>query len=248
MKIENNKYEICAKKIIDSNYCIVFTGAGISVESGIPTFRGKNGIWNKYDPSILYIDNYFQNPNECWKVIKNIFYDYFKNIKPNKSHLIIGELYKKGYIKTVITQNIDNLHQEGGCDKIVEFHGNLNKFICLYCNKTFNISEISLDEKPPKCIYCNKILKPDIIFFGEGIKEEVIKKSFEEINKADLLIIIGTSGEVAPANNIPFLAKRNNAFIIEINPEESIFTNSIVDIFIKESSSIALENIAKFIK
>ncbi|MCX8057979.1 MAG: RNA polymerase subunit sigma [Spirochaetes bacterium] len=241
--MEKNFYNIVGQKIKDSKYCIIFTGAGISVESGIPPFRGKDGIWNKYDPEFLYIDNYLNNPFSCWKVIKEIFYDYFSNIKPNKAHIVIGNLYKKGFVKTVITQNIDNLHQEGGCENVIEFHGNLNKFICLKCNKTFNIENISIEEKPPFCNYCKFPLKPDIIFFGEAIKEDAIKKSIDEINKADLLIIIGTSGEVAPANNLPFIAKRNNCFIVEINIVESIFTKTIVDIFLKEKASIAMEKI-----
>ena len=241
-----NIYEEVASLIKKSHHCVVFTGAGISVESGIPPFRGEGGLWNKYYPNFLYIDYYFQNPLKSWKILKEIFYNFFNSVKPNKAHLIIGELYKKGFIKTVITQNIDNLHQEGGCNNVIEFHGNLNNFVCLYCNKVYNKKEIIIDETPPICPNCKNILKPDIIFFGESIKEKVIEKSFDEIKKSDLLIICGTSGEVAPANNLPFLAKSKNSLIIEINKNESLYTNKITDIFIKDSAVIAFENIYKY--
>src|SRR5665811_1498609 len=115
--------EEAAQIIKKSNYTIAFTGAGISVESGIPPFRGEHGLWNKYDPKVLDIEYYLENEEKCWFYIREIFYDFFAHAKPNKAHLVLAELEKMRLMKSVITQNIDNLHQEAGSKVVHEFHG-----------------------------------------------------------------------------------------------------------------------------
>ena len=233
-------YKQACEIINSSSRCVAFTGAGISVESGIPPFRGEGGLWNKYDPSTFDIQFFNNHTKESWAAIKTIFYDLFGEVKPNKAHFALAKMEKMGIIKAVITQNIDNLHYDSGSKLVHEFHGNLKKVICLKCKKLFKIEDIDLDKDVPLCSKCNGVLKPDVIFFGESIPEVPSKNSFEEANIADCFLLIGTTGEVAPANMIPRIAKENKAKIIEINPVESLYTNSITDVFINEKATIAM--------
>lgn len=233
--------------ILKSKYTIVFTGAGISVESGIPPFRGENGLWNKYDPNALDIGNFHLNPVEAWKVIKEIFYDFFTESKPNDAHIALAELEKQGFVKAIITQNIDNLHFDAGSKEVYEFHGNSRMLICPYCSKKIAAGEADLSYVP-MCDKCHAVLKPDFIFFGEGIPQEAYQKSVEAAQKADLVIIIGSTGEVVPAASMPQIAKQNGATIIEINLEKSLFTGSITDIFLQGKATEVLNKILNGIK
>ena len=217
----------------NSKYTIAFTGAGISVESGVPPFRGENGIWNKYDPKTLELGFFHNNPLESWEVIKQLFYDFFGKAKPNKAHIVLAELEKKGLLKCVITQNIDNLHQQAGSKVVHEFHGNSHKLVCTKCRSYFDFKLVDFENLPPLCEKCNGLLKPDFIFFGEGIPPDAYQNSVEAATKAEVVILIGSTGEVMPAAQIPYLAKQNGATIIEINTENSNFTHSITDVFIK---------------
>lgn len=240
-------YKEAANIIKNSKYLIAFTGAGISVESGIPTFRGKNGIWSKYDPKILDIDYFLNYPKESWEKIKEIFYDYMKDKKPNYAHYFLSKLEQKNILKAIITQNIDNLHQEAGSKNVIEFHGTAKKVLCLKCFNKYPIEKIDLRTLPPLCPKCNGLLKPDFVFFKEPIPENALKKSFELAKKADVILVIGTTGEIMPASQIPIIAKQNNALIIEINPETSNYTHTITDIHLKEKASIAAKKIEEFI-
>lgn len=236
-----------AELIKKSNYTIAFTGAGISVESGIPPFRGEHGLWNKYDPEVLDLSYYLNNSEKCWVYIREIFYDFFADAKPNKAHLVLAQMEKKGLLKSVITQNIDNLHQEAGSIVVREFHGNSKKLKCLKCGKKYNAIEFDFKNIPPRCLNDNEILKPDFIFFGEGIPQDAYADSFADAEKADVCLVIGSTGEVMPASYVPRTAKQNGATIIEINPEESIFTKSITDIHLKGKAGDILNILAKYI-
>ncbi len=229
--------------IKESNYTTAFTGAGISVESGIPPFRGEKGLWNKYDPQVLDLHYFHSNPKESWTVIKEIFYDFFGNAKPNDAHLGLAKLEEQNKLKSIITQNIDNLHQEAGSKIIHEFHGNSKKLICTSCSFTATVSTISLDKVPVLCPECNHLIKPDFIFFGEGIPPQAYQNSIEAAQKSEVMIVIGTTGEVMPACQMPIVAKQNGATIIEINTEESKFTHTITDIFLQGKASEIMNEI-----
>ncbi|NLJ06308.1 MAG: NAD-dependent deacylase [Sphingobacteriales bacterium] len=231
-----------AEKIKKSQFLIAFTGAGISVESGIPSFRGKDGLWNRYDPSCLDISYFFSHAPQAWKVIKEIFYDYFGQAKPNPAHIALAELEKKGILKYVITQNIDNLHFEAGNKQVIEFHGNTRQLVCMGCGKIYT-REIVYQQAIPLCDTCHSLLKPDFVFFGEMIPEPAGSDSFQLAVKADVVLVIGTTGEVMPACNIPYYAKQNGATIIEINTEPSRFSNSITDIFLQGKASEIMSKI-----
>lgn len=222
-----------AEWIVHSSHNTGFTGAGISVESGIPPFRGENGLWNKYDPGILDLDYFYSHPEKAWRVIKEIFYDFFGSAEPNQGHKGMAELQQLGLLDTIITQNIDNLHQEAGSNNVYEFHGNSRDLVCQKCGKRYRAHPQLLQSLPPRCEKCESVLKPDFIFFGEMIPQVAYQKSMEEATHGEIFIVVGTTGEIMPASMIPQVAKENGLKIIEVNPNHSYFTQSITDIFLQ---------------
>ena len=232
--------EEAAKLIKNSKSLSTFTGAGISVESGIPVFRGKEGVYSKYEHKILEINYYKNYTEESWSAILDIFYDRFASARPNTAHKILAKWEKQGILKYIITQNIDNLHREAGSENIVEYHGNKEFFICFECSSKFSHAEIKLSKAPPICPKCGGLLKPDFVFFGEPIPSDAAYLSHDIAKTTDVHLIIGTTGEVQPASYIPVYAKKAGAKIIEINPKPSKFTDKITDIFIEMKASEAL--------
>lgn len=219
---------------------IVFTGAGISVESGIPPFRGPTGLWSRYDPILLDIAHFRRQPRESWALIKKIFYDFFGEARPNAAHRALADMERAGIVQAVITQNIDNLHQEAGSQAVYEYHGTCRFLRCDDCGARRESAETSLEELPPRCPRCGGVLRPDFVFFGEGIPETAAAFSLAAARTADLFLVIGTTGEIMPASSIPHLAKENGAHIVEINPEPSSYTRSITDVFLQEPATVAM--------
>ncbi len=200
-----------------------FTGAGISVESGIPPFRGEGGLWNKYDPRLLELSYFLKHPEVSWPVLKEIFYDHFGAARPNRAHEVLAAWEARGLLKTLITQNIDNLHFDAGSRNVVEFHGNSRTLVCLSCGARQLATPGILANLPPRC-RCGGMLKPDFIFFGEGIPRAAVAASNEAADRTDCMLVVGSTGEVYPAALVPRRAKENGAALIEINPEPSEFT------------------------
>jgi NAD-dependent deacetylase len=234
-----------AKLLKRSKFTTAYTGAGISVESGIPAFRGSGGLWDKYDPQLLEFSYFLENPARSWEVIREIFYDHFGNAKPNKAHIVLAEMEQNGLLARTITQNIDNLHQEAGCKFVFEFHGNSRHLICLTCFSDYKAKEINLDHLPPTCRQCGGLLKPGFVFFGESIPQGPLAAAYEAATISDVFLIIGTTGEVMPANQFPFFAKENGVTIIEINPHESNYTNQITDIFLKGKAGRVMKELSE---
>jgi NAD-dependent deacetylase len=228
-----------------SRFTTAFTGAGISVESGIPSFRGDGGLWEKYDPKVLDLQHFLHDPAESWVVIKEIFYDFFGRAKPNKAHHLLARMEKEGMLGRIITQNIDNLHQEAGSVILSEFHGNSKKLVCLHCHRKYFSGDISLEHPPPTCRECGGVLKPDFVFFGEAIPQLPLSEAYEAASISDVFLVIGTTGEVMPANQIPFMAKEFGATIIEVNPEPSNYTNKITDIFLQGKAVEVMQQLEK---
>jgi len=233
-----------------SKYTIAFSGAGISVESGIPPFRGEKGLWTKYDPNILDINTYLNRPHESWPAIKALFYDFLGKAKPNLAHIKLAELEKVGLMKEIITQNIDNLHQKAGSHFVHEFHGRLSHFICTKCSRYYVANDLLLTKQPPYCklASCKALLKPDFVFFGEGISEHIYESSLLAVSKAKVMLIIGASGDVMPAASLPEIAKSKGCAIVEINPEISSFTRRITDVFIQSKASEGLKALAAILE
>ena len=239
--------EKAGELIRNAKYAIAFTGAGISVESGIPPFRGEGGLWNSHHPIYLEIDFFRKKPLQSWKKIKEIFYDNLGDAEPNAAHEILAKMEKRSFVESVITQNVDHLHQKAGSKYVYELHGNYKQLICTECSSEYDISFADLNYLPPTCYVCKGILKPDMVFFNEPIPHFVKKRSFEEVNKTDLMLIIGTNAEVLPAADFPVLAKKNGAKIIEINIEKSHLTDNISDIFLKGKATDILSRIGEYL-
>ncbi len=239
----NESLNKVARLLKESQYAVAFTGAGISAESGVPPFRGEKGLWNRYDPQTLELGYFFEQPDQSWKVIREIFYAFFGKVEPNPAHLIMAEWEQQGRLKSVITQNIDNLHQQAGSREVYEFHGNAMRLVCVVCGQYLPIEEVDLQTLPPRCTACSGLLKPDFIFFGEAIPEPAFTKSAEAAKLCDLMLIVGTTGEVSPANQMPLIAKRNGAVIVEINLKPSLYTGQITDYFLSGKAGLIMPKI-----
>jgi NAD-dependent deacetylase len=239
-----DRIRAAAALIRQSHHLTAFTGAGISVESGIPLFRGPGGLWGKYDPRTLELDFFLAHPDKAWPVIREIFYDNFGRAKPNRAHEVLAAWEARGLLKVLITQNIDNLHYEAGSRNIVEFHGNSRKLVCLKCGTRVDARPQLLETLPPRCS-CGGIYKPDFIFFGEGIPPQAHTGAQDAAGMTDVMVIIGSTGEVYPAAAVPQAARGNGASIIEVNPAPSEFTASVTSLFIPMKAGEALDLIEK---
>jgi len=238
--------EQAADVIINSKLTLALTGAGISVESGIPDFRSAEGLWSKFDPAeYATISAFRSQPEKVWEMLREMD-DVVNKARPNDAHLGMGELEKLGYLHHIITQNIDNLHQAGGSKNVIEYHGNSTTLSCLWCRKRYK-SEEKRGEHPPRC-QCKKILKPDIVFFGESIPEDALHRSFELASSAQALMVVGTSAVVSPVNTIPAIAKQNGSMIIEINKERTHLTDSLTDIFLQGSATGVISDLVATIE
>lgn len=223
--------EAAVRAIEKAKYLTAFTGAGISVESGVPSFRGKEGLWNRYDPAVLDIDYFSDHPEECWPVIREIFYDHFGAAQPNPAHRLLARLEREGRLRALITQNIDDLHHKAGNEAVIEYHGNSRELVCTRCARHYEAKEVDLSRLPPRCD-CGAILKPDFVFFGEGIPPHAAVEAEKAAARTDVMIVVGTTGEVYPAAGLPRAASLRGAIIIEINPEPSLYSEEITDILI----------------
>ncbi|MGB9599932.1 MAG: SIR2 family NAD-dependent protein deacylase [Myxococcota bacterium] len=224
-----------ARKILQKKEIVVLTGAGVSTESGIPDFRSRDGIWNRYDfTEYATIDALLKNPIKVFGFFKE-FIDPLINATPNRAHIALARLEEAGIVKAVITQNIDNLHQKAGSKKVVELHGNALNARCMGCRKRYTLEDIESKRYgyPPVCPGCKSLIKPDVILFGEMLPESELKEAYQLSIGAKLMLVIGTSGTVAPASGLPQLAKNSGADIVEINLEPTIITKSITDYFLQ---------------
>ena len=230
--MEDNLIRELGEDIIRSKKTVALTGAGISAESGIPTFRGSQGLWSKYDPAeYADIDAFMRNPAKVWVMIKELI-DILVAAKPNAAHLALAELEGMGRLDYVITQNVDNLHQRAGSRSVIEYHGTNERLYCLECKTKFARTELCFDSIPPLCS-CGGVIRPDVVFFGELIPEEARISAEREAASCQLLLVLGTSAVVYPAGNIPLIAKAAQAKVIEINLESTPLTEHVSDMLIK---------------
>jgi NAD-dependent deacetylase len=213
--------EDIGKMIAEFRRLIAFTGAGISAESGIPTYRGDDGMWNKYDPDKFANVNYFfKEPAYYWRFFQEVRYPVISRAQPNAAHAALAELERKGILSAVITQNIDGLHQLAGSDNVLELHGNTRRILCLKCGKAHTMDETyaQLETRlPPVCRDCEGQLKPDVVFFGESLPMAVLEEAVAESQSCDLFLVIGSSLVVHPAAGLPRLAKEKGARLVIIN-------------------------------
>jgi NAD-dependent deacetylase len=205
------------EKLKSAKSIVFFTGAGISAESGIPTFRGEDGIWNKLKPEELAsFDAFMRNPDMVWE-----WYQYRRKIihdtEPNAGHFAMAEFEKLYEDVTVVTQNVDNLHRRAGSNNIFELHGNIERNYCVDCREPYYIE--SDEESLPKCKFCGGLIRPDVVWFGEMLPQEIFANGEQAAAQSDICIIAGTSAVVYPAAYIPITAKNSGSYLVEINVE-----------------------------
>ena len=225
-----------ADRLADVNDIVFVTGAGISQESGIPTFRGKDGLWRNHDAMRLATIYAF---NEDPKLVWEWYDDRRRNVlgaEPNAGHLAIAELERYANV-TVLTQNIDGLHQRAGSTRVVELHGNIIRTRCTVCDFMGEMLG-KVTEFPPKCD-CGNILRPDVVWFGEALNQEIWQNAMDIAGRCDLMVVAGTSMIVAPASTLPTYAKENDAVLVEVNLEDTDIT-SYVDLTVKGKSATVL--------
>jgi len=240
-----SKFKEVADRIKSSSYTVVFTGAGMSAESNIPTFRGRNGLWSKYNPMELATPEAFRrDPYKVWEWYK-MRMEIILNAEPHEGYYIISKWEEKGYVKRVITQNVDGLHYRSGSRNILELHGNIFRGRCISCEYKVHFKEAP-SEIPPRCPFCNSLIRPDVVWFGEPLDTETISKAYEEAARSDVFIVIGTSGVVYPAAELPIIAKQYGSTIIEINIEETPIS-VYADYVFRMKASEALSQIDKYV-
>ena len=219
-----------AKLIIESKRTVVFTGAGISTESGIPDFRSPGGIWSRYDPEDFTIQKFLSGPvarRNIWMMSAES--GLLTAAEPNPAHYAIARLYRLGRLDCVVTQNIDNLHQKAGvpADKVFELHGNMEWAVCLNCSRRFPMHEVlqRIGEglEVPDCPDCHGILKPDAVFFGEALPQETLREAIRHSRNCELFIVIGSTLVIYPAAYIPTYAAEAGAKLVIVNLSETPF-------------------------
>jgi NAD-dependent deacetylase len=221
-----------AKRMVSGEKNAALTGAGVSTESGIPDFRSHGGLWEKFDPmEYATIDAFRRSPEKVWEMIKemNALLD---GAEPNPAHTGLARLEELGVLSGIITQNIDNLHQEGGSKNVIEFHGNGRRLVCLKCGASIDADRARArweQEFPPPCPECSSILKPDVVFFGEPIPPEASARAMQLAQGTAVLLVAGTSAVVAPASYIPVVAKKMGALVVEINIEHTVLSQGFAD-------------------
>jgi NAD-dependent deacetylase len=216
-----------------ARHVAALTGAGISIESGIPPFRGKGGLWERFDPmEVAHIDAFLADPARVWKVLVKNLKDVIDRARPNDGHKGLARLEAMGILQTVITQNIDGLHQMAGNTDVIEFHGSFAWQRCLQCDQRIRTSQVDASVLPPRC-RCGGILRPDAVFFGEMIPPVALWRAQETAAHCDVMLVIGTSAVVQPAASMPIIARQSGAVVIEINPEPTPLTGTISNYLIQ---------------
>lgn len=215
------------KNVVSERFCsivrsatsiCVLTGAGISAESGVPTFRGSNGLWANLKPEELAsFDAFMKNPKNVWAWYHHRK-EIMRNVQPNAAHYALAEMETLVPRYTLVTQNIDNLHRRAGSKRVLELHGNIERSYCSTCGKYVAEVDITEEHPIPYC-ECGGIIRPDVVWFGETLPEEEYEEAVRAASECELFFSIGTSAIVYPAAGIPLIAKRHGAYVVEINLE-----------------------------
>ena len=233
--------------LAESRRLVAFTGAGISAESGIPTYRGDDGVWNKYDPNrYAEINNFLADPSYYWSFFREVRYPVLRDARPNPAHLALARLEQEGRLSAVITQNIDGLHQQAGSKRVLELHGNTRRISCLGCGTGYSLEEVHdrLEETfPPDCPGCGGVLKPEVVFFGESLPTDVLDDAVNETKNCDLFLVVGSSLVVQPAASLPVAAVQNGARLVIINRDPTPLDDA-AHLVLHEKASEALGPLA----
>jgi NAD-dependent deacetylase len=225
-------------KLRQADAVAVFTGAGISAESGVPTFRGSEGLWKKFKPEELAtFDAFVRNPEIVWE-----WYSYRKelisSVRPNRGHEAIAEMEKRHRNFSVITQNIDNLHRRAGSRNVFELHGNIERNYCIGCGKYCTNEEIAAQAKAPRCASCGNLVRPDVVWFGEMLPAEEWNKSVRAAERSEVFLAVGTSAAVYPAASLPQIARRGGAYVVEVNVEPTEISRAVDETILGKAGEI----------
>lgn len=241
--------QFIVSQLREKKYGVALTGAGISVESGIPDFRSPEGLWSKFDiEEYGTIDAFYKDPRKVWRLFKEIGKTIY-NAKPNRAHEILAIWEDRKILKGIITQNIDRLHQKAGSQFVYELHGSGENLVCIRCSYSEPFIEryIFEEETIPECKRCGQILKPDVVLFGEPLPQATLFSSIELTRKSSFVLVIGTSAVVMPAAYIPIIGKECGAKIIEINISFTALTKD-ADWSLQGNASFILELLNKNIE
>ena len=237
--------EQVARDLARATQVTALTGAGISVESGIPPFRGPGGLWEKIDPmEFAHIDAFVKDPAKVWNMLLKDMKNLLDVARPNPAHRGLAQLEAMGILTTVITQNVDGLHQQAGNTDVIEFHGSFAVHRCMQCSTRRETADIDLTEIPPRCP-CGGIWRPECVFFGEMIPTQALWRSQQAAESCDLMLVIGTSATVQPAATMPVIAKQAGAQVIEFNEEETPLTGWVSDYRVPGKAGKVLDQVVK---
>lgn len=230
-KVEKEKLMQLADWIKESRNIVVFTGAGISTESGIPDFRSPGGIWSRFDPSEFTYQNFVASP-----AIRRKFWEFYREnwkessgARPNSAHRAVAALERQGKLTAVITQNIDGLHQAAGSKNVLELHGSMQRFYCMKCGRDYPASLVWEGQGVPHCPACQGMIRPDVVLYGEALNGRVIRQAESAIRRADLMIVGGTSLVVYPAAGLLNYFHGNN--LVLINRDETPYDDDATYVF-----------------
>jgi NAD-dependent deacetylase len=230
MSLDLASIDDAAEVMVRRRPTVALTGAGVSVESGIPDFRSRGGLWERFNPAeYASIEAFRASPEKVWKMLRELE-STLDQAEPNSGHRALAKLEQAGIVEGLITQNIDNLHQVAGSEEVVEFHGNGRWLVCLDCDRRLDHDEAKKtvgDDGIPRCSECGSILKPDVIFFGEAIPDAALTRSYELADRCEVMLVAGTSATVMPAAAMPLLARRHGATLIEVNIETTELTSQV---------------------
>ncbi len=238
----SEQIRFAARRLAAARRIVVFTGAGVSKESGIATFRdAEDGLWSKYDPMEMATERGFlRDPEYVWD-----WYEYrfglVDQTQPNAGHLAIAAMERLVPELVVVTQNIDGLHARAGSTDVLELHGSIRRFKCLRGRHSgFSRSDfVDQTAKPPRCPRCGELIRPDVVWFGEQLDGAVLDRAFRLAEACDAMIVVGTSGVVQPAALLPILAKQSRAFVLDVNPQPDEIAG-LADVFLQEPGGEAL--------
>lgn len=222
-----------AQLISESDHLVALVGAGLSSESGIPTFRGPGGLWTRLgEPSMKGYQQFLEDPEAWWRQhldqstdpVRTDFRDAIDRAEPNLGHYALVELESLGVLKLIITQNVDDLHGKAGSESVAEIHGNRTKLRCIVCETKWPTDEFTIESYPPRCPECKGLVKSDTVMFGEPIPSGVLHRCSVEAGRCDGMIVAGTSATVFPAAGFPRVVKERGGYLIEANPNDTPLT------------------------
>lgn len=247
--------EMAAQCIRRTRYVVALVGAGLSQESGIPTFRGPGGLWTRYgEPPMDGYQRFLRDPRAYWEEqmrqekegARAELLGAIAQAKPNPGHLALVDLERMGILQCTITQNVDNLHREAGSQRLIEIHGNRTLLRCVSCGLRLPRREFTIRELPPHCPECGGVIKGDGVMFGEPIPKKWLEECYMHTARCDCMLLIGTSGTVYPAAGFPQMVKMQGGSLIEVNPLETHLT-PICDVVMRASAAVALPRLVSLL-